>query len=157
MARGSQKTHTVRRRSGRPELPAKELAGEEPQERKILVSPGFGAGWTTETTNHKAAQFLLTYQPIIDFLEAGGAFTEKNGALVRRPAQPWERYEEPGQSIIKQLYEDLALHLGDMTEALEFYCGGITELEVRTVRGLVSIRQNDGSEWAVTPDSIRWM
>jgi len=45
--------------------------------RKILVSPGYGAGWTSWNTD-KIQKFMIEYQPIIDYLEAGNKFTRKD-------------------------------------------------------------------------------
>lgn len=38
--------------------------------RKILYSPGYGAGWTS-WNNHEVAKIMISYQPIIDALEKG--------------------------------------------------------------------------------------
>ena len=44
--------------------------GEKEFPRKVLVSPGFGAGWSSWSYGSKeGAQFLAEYQPIIEFLE----------------------------------------------------------------------------------------
>jgi len=41
--------------------------------RKILYSPGFGAGWTSWHDGSKEAKlFMLEYRPFIEYLEAGG-------------------------------------------------------------------------------------
>lgn len=43
---------------------------------KILVSPGFGSGWSTWAGN--AAFAALTWQPLIEFIESGGDRQELN-------------------------------------------------------------------------------
>jgi hypothetical protein len=46
--------------------------------RKILYSPGYGAGWTSWESDYELRKFMLVYQPIIDYVEKGGSFGEKD-------------------------------------------------------------------------------
>lgn len=49
--------------------------------RKILISPGNGAGWTTWNRD-EVRPILLEYKPIIEFLEAGGDITSREGTDI---------------------------------------------------------------------------
>ena len=90
--------------------------------RKILVSPGFGAGWTTWNSG-ETAKYMLTYQPVIDALENGEELTDSHPA-------------------IEQLKEDCRLMFGE-----EYVCVlGMRDLEVVEVSGRVRIHEYDGSE-----------
>jgi hypothetical protein len=43
--------------------------------KKILVSPGYGAGWASWNTYPAGlGKFVAEYQPVIDYLEAGNSF-----------------------------------------------------------------------------------
>ena len=39
--------------------------------RKILISTGYGSGWSTSNYGDASREAMLTYQPIIDAIEAG--------------------------------------------------------------------------------------
>jgi hypothetical protein len=113
--------------------------------RKILVSPGYGAGWSS-WCNHgaqtgdcndyrEAAQFVAEYEPIIEFLDNGGDKKSKEfGKLV-----------EDLQDILNKKYD------------VEFYAGGVDGLEVRVVNGPYKITEYDGYETVVEQnDSEYW-
>lgn len=40
--------------------------------RKILISKGYGIGWSSWCGNNCVAQYIAEYMPIIEFLESGG-------------------------------------------------------------------------------------
>ena len=103
---------------------------DEKQARKILVSPGFGAGWSTWAG--KAAAYVLTYQPIIDFLEKGGKASE----LVYDFRNP-EKTHPLLQALIAECKEKFDEDL---------YCGGAQNLQVETVNRRVRVHEYDGSE-----------
>lgn len=43
-------------------------------ERSILYSPGHGAGWVSWEDDRKLKEFMISYQPIVDFVNDGGSF-----------------------------------------------------------------------------------
>lgn len=92
--------------------------------RKILYSPGFGAGWTSWCNNEDVKTFALTYQPIIDALERKEKLTE-------------------GHPVLVQFQKDLEEKFGPDTY---FYTGGSQQLRVMKVEGRVRIEEYDGSE-----------
>jgi len=47
---------------------------------KVIISVGYGAGWSS-WSGGEVARYMLTYQPIIDALESGKV-VEKNDPLV---------------------------------------------------------------------------
>lgn len=104
--------------------------------RKILLSPGFGAGWSSWNSG-ETAKYMLTYQPIIDFLEHGGKFpsTEGDKLLTQLEQECKEKFDEDYVCVL-----------------------GADDLTVITVDGLVRIHEYDGSESFETKGSYDgWM
>lgn len=99
--------------------------------RKILISPDYGAGWTSWHYGTKEElQFMLTYQPFIDFLENGGRFEEnrenfENLEIVQKFIQDWKN-KFPNKEVP--------------------FLGGLRDLKVVEVNGLVRIKEYDGYE-----------
>jgi hypothetical protein len=109
--------------------------------RKILISPGYGAGWSSwHSGNLEEQKFALEYQPIIDFLEAGGKFIVKSHHWDER--DPSKIFEEPGGSVLKQFLVDLKEKFGDTY----FYLGGARQLTVVEISGRVKVTDYDGYE-----------
>lgn len=90
---------------------------------KILVSGGFGAGWSTWSSSPKE---VAEYLPIIEFLEAGGEPSDLNDDHI----------------LVKRMIEDLDLN--------HFYTGGAEGLYVDEVRYAYRIEEYDGSESVTT-------
>ena len=90
----------------------------------ILVSPGFGAGWSTWAGSDKKKE-IAEYQPIINFIQEGG-----NPADLERGGE-----DHP---LIQQMIKDLDLG--------SFYTGGASDLELQYVDGPYCIEEYDGSE-----------
>jgi hypothetical protein len=100
--------------------------------RKILYSPGFGAGWITWNDDELAYK-LLTYQPIIDFLENGG-----NSEDLKK--------DHP---IIKCLEKECKEDFGT-----DYVCVlGADSLRIAEVNGEVKIEEYDGYERYITRDT----
>ena len=96
---------------------------------KILITNDFGAGWSTwNTPNEDLRKFLLTYQPIIDFIEAGNTFTH-NDCHNPNEVHP----------LLQQLTKDIT----DRWEDLYFYLGGAENLTVRDIEQGSAFRVND--------------
>jgi len=92
--------------------------------RKILVSPGFGAGWSSWCYGPKeAAQFVAEYEPIIKFLENGG-----------KPKEEFEKLVEELSNIMEKKF------------GVDFYAGGSKNLRVVEVNGPYMIKEYDGFE-----------
>ena len=90
--------------------------------RKILYSPGFGAGWSTWQSGIPQ-EFACTYQPIIDALERGEKLTVTHPAIMQYEADCKEKFGREYVCVI-----------------------GCDDLEVATVDGPVRIEEYDGSE-----------
>lgn len=103
--------------------------------RKVLYSPGFGAGWTTwNESNKEVAKYMLEYQPIIEFIDAGGSFSRDDlggyGAT------------EADHPLLKQLQAECREKFG----ATYICLLGAPDLVVAEVSGRVRIEEYDGSE-----------
>lgn len=113
--------------------------------RKILYSPGFGAGWSSWNSG-ETAKYMLEYQPIIAFIEAGGAFTQRDlgdNSTKYVPRHP----------LLKQLQDECRERFGT-----DHVCVlGADDLEVMTVAGRVMIEEYDGSESVVEEGDENWM
>lgn len=102
--------------------------------RKILYSPGFGAGWASWNSG-ETAKYMLEYQPIIEFLEGGGEFTEHDigGSITKY---------KPRHPLLIQLNDECTKRFG----AHHVCVLGATDLKVAKVSGRVRIDEYDGSE-----------
>jgi len=104
--------------------------------RKILYSPGFGAGWTTWNSDENVVKLMLTYQPIIDALERGEKMNSEHPA-------------------VKQLEKECEEKFG-----VTYVCVlGADDLTIAEVSGRVHITEYDGSEGFVEEggDDRTWM
>lgn len=96
---------------------------------KILVSTGYGAGWSTWAPYDKRKE-IAEYRPIIDFIESGG-----------NPEDLCQR-SGPHHDLIIQMMVDLGLK--------HFHTGGADGLEVVEVDGPYLISEYDGWESVIT-------
>ena len=129
----------------------------QPGQRKVLYSPGYGAGWVTwNSSKTGSAEFMLTYQPIIDFLEAGGTFS---GGFSEKADQT--RIEYNGDvadlsslhPVLKKFAEEFHEKFGEYP-----YMGGAEQLRVEIVSGRVRVEEYDGNESLVHEgDDQGWM
>jgi hypothetical protein len=103
---------------------------------KILISPGFGAGWST-WAHGEVSRFVLTYQPIIEFLEAGG-----------------DTQDDKMDELVEQLSNEIKEKFPDDPY---FYGGGKLDLVVREVEPPFYIHEYDGSESIRYPSSDNWI
>lgn len=97
---------------------------------KILVSNGFGAGWSSWASEKQFE--IATYQPVIDFLEGGG----KGSDL------------DEDHPLIKKMCEDLELD--------SFYTGGASDLHTQFLPDETKffIENYDGSEYVITSENF---
>lgn len=114
--------------------------------KKILVSPGYGAGWASWNTYPAGlGKFVAEYQPVIDYLEAGGEFKNQSHQkdLIR---------DSP---ILAQLEKDAKEKFG---EEAHLYFGGAHQLKVVEIPdgSRYRIDEYDGSESYLLQDSEDW-
>lgn len=113
--------------------------------RKILISYGYGAGWVSWASGStEFKQWMLTYQPIIDFLENGGKFTDEDCGSVSR--------KDKIHTILQQFLKEAKEKFGE-----DPYIGGATGLKVVEVSGPVRITEYDGAEDYETPKGGEWL
>jgi hypothetical protein len=114
--------------------------------RKILYSPGWGAGWSSWNEG-EVAKFMLEYQPIIEFLEGGGSFKYKECGGPSRG-------DDAMHPILKQMCAEIKEKFGKDYVC----CLGADDLEVAYVEGLVRIKEYDGNEsYVVQGQDEGWM
>lgn len=118
--------------------------------RKILYSPGFGAGWTSWFHGSKAAKkFMLEYKPFIEFLENGGKICTKQEFWT-------DTYKE--SEIVKKFLQDFEERFPEEEAP---FLGGLRDIAIYKVPDncLVMIHEYDGSESVSTKESIedQWL
>lgn len=119
---------------------------------KILISPGYGAGWSTwahgGVDQHK---FWLTHKPTLDFIEKGGVFKDAETRID---------YEADGNTpiydalhpVLRKFVEDYVAAFPDDEEY--FYFGGARGLIVTNVSGPFMVDEYDGAESLTTSDDF---
>ena len=90
--------------------------------RKVLISPGYGAGWSSWNTGD-VAKYMLEYAPIIAALERGEKMSTEHPAVLQLEKDCKEKF---GRDYICVL--------------------GADQLKVCEVKGRVRINEYDGSE-----------
>jgi hypothetical protein len=90
--------------------------------KKILVSPGYGAGWSSWNSG-EVAKFMAEYEPIIEAIENGEEINEKHELVSKMVEEIEEKFGENYVCII-----------------------GAEQLEVRIVSGPYRITDYDGYE-----------
>lgn len=109
--------------------------------KKVLVSHGFGAGWSSWSPEY--AKFLAEYRPIIEFIEGGGDPHDLETPWAMRRASLEEKHP-----LIQQLHRDIAETFDVPLEEVHVYDGGAGGLVVETVPegDGYRIEEYDGSE-----------
>ena len=104
------------------------------KERKILISPGYGAGWYS-WHRHKE---LIDDKILISLVEKGEHKNE----------------EEEVSKEFKERCEELLKEAGK--DPTSIYYGGVYQLVVETVRGRIKICEYDGYE-SIEYDNNEWI
>lgn len=109
---------------------------------KILITNNFGAGWSSwNMSRGKIADFMLTYQPIIDYLEQpeikNRGYKEPNGLSEKHP-------------LVKQMLEDVGQKFGE-DKAKRVCVLGVKNLVVHEVTfpslvDAIGLKDYDGKE-----------
>lgn len=110
--------------------------------RKILYSPGYGAGWVSWGPEHREQRlFMLEYQPFIECLEKGEGPLSGEHVLFERFQKDWD--------------EKFPESKGDYP-----YPGGLEKLKVLVVPdgATVRIREREGYETVdLQPHDLEWL
>jgi hypothetical protein len=125
--------------------------------RKILYSPGYGAGWTSwaHGGDPEHIRFMLDYPPWVAYLEAGGKFEEK-GEWSKDFEQPWLSFLA-GREQVEQFCRDWKTRFPDADYP---YMGGIHQLKVAEIPDGLKVRidEYDGLEtYLVEGDTEGWL
>lgn len=130
--------------------------------RKILYSPGFGAGWVS-WQGGEGAEFMLEYQPIIEFLEAGGEFREdpKRDYSSSNYLTPWMDFAEgPGRDVLERFCRDWHERYHNNEPGSYPYLGGARDLRVASIPdgAKVRITEYDGNEsYEIEGETEGWL
>lgn len=101
--------------------------------RKILYSPGYGAGWTSWNSGSREEKFfMLEYKPFIEIIEKGDKISKED---IEKFNDDFKK-KFPGKDLP--------------------YDGGIKGLEVYEAEGVIRIKEYDGSE-SVEESYDYWM
>lgn len=99
---------------------------------KILKTCGYGAGWSTWCSDEKVAEFILTYQPIIDHLENLEAAGLENDLDEDHP-------------LLRQLEQDVKTRFG-----VDYVCllgaKNLEVVEAPSYISLLNLKEYDGNE-----------
>ncbi len=113
--------------------------------KKLLVSPGYGAGWSTWNSG-EVGRFMATYQPIIEFIESGNRFNQDEiGRWGSNETHP----------LLQQLIAECQEKFG-----VDYVCVlGADDLEVAIVddNTQVRIEEYDGYESLTYKDEVDWI
>lgn len=125
--------------------------------RKILYSPGFGAGWSSWASG-EIARYMLEYQPLIEAVERGEDVAKGNLREAYGFAEDGNTYV---LGSLDGLHPAMAQFVRDCFAKFNEvpYLGGADNLVVCTGHGQVRIEDYDGSErvhWR-DDDNDGWM
>lgn len=111
------------------------MTAERSNVRKVLYSPGFGAGWTTNwNAGHAGNAKALTMDPeLIAMVEQGSHLHDGEAS---------EAFQARAQTIT-----------GDDS----LYFGGVKQLEVAEVDGPFHITEYDGAESIELAADVEWL
>ena len=90
--------------------------------RKILLSPGYGAGWVSWAENIESKRLMIDWPPLVSAVEAGEKVSN----------------DHPAVKSLHKLMKQRGLDVP--------YGGGLCDLLVVEVCGRVRIEEYDGSE-----------
>lgn len=123
--------------------------------RKILYSPGYGAGWTSWEGNLELKKFMLEYAPLVEYLENGGDPKDlfkkkKNGTFLPelikyKDNEAVSFNEDVAKKNLHPVAFQFVKECWDKFKSIP-YLGGMAQLEVENIDGLCRIEEYDGYE-----------
>ena len=91
---------------------------------KVLISPGYGAGWSSWNSGEVAA-YMRAYQPIIDALESGEEMSEEHPLVVQMQSEIKDKFGEEyvcvlgaEQLCVVHAYPPFQVHEYDGSESI---------------------------------------
>ncbi len=108
---------------------------EDNNTRKILYSPGYGAGWSSWASG-ELAKYMVTHAGIIEAVEALG---------------PHDHLTSSHPAVVKFM-DECTECFGEVP-----YLGGMSYLKVMEVEGRFRITEYDGWESVETEQNMDWM
>ncbi len=116
---------------------------------KILISTGFGAGWSTWIgSSDEETKFALTYGPLIEFIEAGGSLSNAGGTRFASDGNT-PIFDGVKPDVLRQFAVEYYEKFNDVP-----YLGGAYSLEVVEVNGPFRVDEYDGSESVTTASDL---
>ncbi|HUU87669.1 MAG TPA: hypothetical protein VMX17_07960 [Candidatus Glassbacteria bacterium] len=113
--------------------------------RKLLISPGYGAGWTSWSGgSREQIKFMLEYKSFVDYIEKYNKDNEGHYGGVCVPDNLRKEFEMDWKE--------------KFPEASVPYMGGLDKLEVVNVHddNLIRIKEYDGFESVVIAGDDEW-
>lgn len=113
--------------------------------RKILFAPAYGAGWTTANSHGgpECQRYLLTYKPLIEFLETGARL--KDFECEPKTSYTGAEGFQEDWSAVHPILKDLA-HECMEKFGVRVNLGAAYQLEVDEVDSRVHIEEFNGYE-----------
>jgi hypothetical protein len=119
--------------------------------KKLLYSPGYGAGWSTWEGNPEVRRFMVTYEPIIEFLEAGERFPDESTRFD---------FDGDGKLMLDDLHPILRTFVEECQKRFDTipYLGGARDLQYLEVAddARVFFDEYDGNESPRFQDTTEW-
>lgn len=100
--------------------------------RKILYSPGYGAGWSSWNDGYIARE-MVEWKPIIEAIEAGQKMSEDHPLIIEMVKSLQDKYGKEHICVL-----------------------GAADLKVETVNGPYRIKEYDGNESIETKSTVDW-
>jgi hypothetical protein len=126
--------------------------------RKVLYSPGYGAGWVSWAHGSIDQQrFMLEYKPFIEFLEKQGEETYHD-RRTRKQGEEKTRLHE-AHPLVEQFKKDWDAAFPESARDYPFF-GGLDDLSIYEApeHALVRIKEYDGSESVeVLGEDLGWL
>jgi hypothetical protein len=101
--------------------------------KKILYSPGYGAGWATWNYPDELAKFMAEYQPLIEAIE-----------------------NRESEDTIKQIIDGMVEEIKEKFETDHVCILGADQLTIAVVNDRYKIEEYDGNERVDEPSDLTW-
>ena len=114
----------------------------EPQARKVVITDGYGGGWSTEASGPEAGALMSEYAPLVEAVQAGEELTYSHPAITGL-AEALEAIGAEVPTCVRQ-----AVHNGERFGSIP------RSLTVVEVVGPYAVAEYDGFESIRTPEGM---